>query len=101
MAKRLSFVAAALLVDQAWTAQTIEEQWGDLAVPKNCFEVLPSYGSIKNGQQISDFPQLQDTKKMSFSHRITGFKRCFPYNSSEKLISLALYLSVYDEELGE
>jgi hypothetical protein len=102
MAKPLSILITALLVHCVKTKpyETIEEQWGDQAVPKNCFEVLPAYGSIRNGIKTSNWAQVQDIKNMSFSHRITSFKRCFPYNNPEKLTSFALYLSVYDAVQG-
>ena len=88
-------LTVALVSAVAQGSLTIEEQWGTEAVPKNCFEVLPSYGSIKSGQKVSDWAQLQDTSKMSFAYRITSFKRCYPFNEN-RLTSLALYLSASD-----
>lgn len=70
--------------DYSPKAVPIAELWGPDATPKNCFEVLPAFGSVENGVDVSDWALLQDTSILSFDHEIVSFKRCFPYNS-EKL----------------
>lgn len=61
----------------------IKELWGLDAVPKNCYEVLPAYGTVENGFSVSDWTALQNTSIMSLDHQIFRFKRCFPYNKEE------------------
>ena len=89
--KLITAAALAYTHSGVLAADTVAEVWGDEAVPKNCFEVIPAVGSIENGQKASDWNQLQNTSIISFEHRITDFKRCFPFRSNE-LNSLALYL---------
>ena len=40
------------------SAKTVAEVWGEEAVPKNCFEVIPAVGSVENGQKESNWIQL-------------------------------------------
>lgn len=69
--------AAAELVDQ----RTIAEQYGDLAQPKNCFTKEQDVGLIGYGVNVSNWDQLQNTNEMSFAHRVTAFKYCYPPDS--------------------
>ena len=81
------------------TSKTISEQWGTDSQPKNCFEVLPAFGLAQSGTRVSDWNQLVNIDKMSFEHRISGFKRCFPWRDN-KLTSLALFLETpYDQTI--
>ena len=79
-------------------AVPIAQLWGPDAQPKNCFELQPAYGSIEDGQVVSDLPELQNIDIISLDHEIVSFKRCFPYNES-KLQSLALYLQIAEEKV--
>ena len=97
---REGLIILASMVLSAQSALTVKEVWGEEAVPKNCFEVIPAVGSLENGQRVSDWNQLQDIERLSFEHRITAFKRCFPYKKPDELTSLALYLEVpVDQEV--
>ena len=46
-----------------------------------------------SGTIVSNYPQLVNIDLMSFSHRVTSFKRCFSFSNSEQLVSMSLELT--------
>ncbi len=58
---------------------------GDRALKSivDCFEVQPMYGTIGVGQKVSDYDQLRKVGDFTSDHRISNFKRCFPYNDKD------------------
>ena len=58
------------------------------------------YGTIGVGQKTSDYDQLRKVGDFTSDHRISNFKRCFPYNDKDQqLQSLALYLTIPTDKL--